>query len=199
VTASLFVMGTPAWSGRRDLPEDGGSEAAAGVAPAVARPAVDGLKSSVCGVLVTATAARDWTLAADDSRCDECARIAGQADAVSSPRLAALMSHPDRGRCLHVDMTTHRGGDMASSTRVPPTEITGVQGALLRTISRRMLGQVPEGLGVMWHYPALLKDTMKFGRRTESWNRLDPHLATFATMAAAAVIGCSFCLDLHYL
>ena len=39
---------------------------------------------------------------------------------------------------------------------------------------------------------------MKFGRRTESWNRLDPNLASLATMAAAAAIGCSFCLDLHY-
>jgi AhpD family alkylhydroperoxidase len=87
---------------------------------------------------------------------------------------------------------------MASSTRVPATEITGVYGALLKTMSRKMLGQVPEGLGVMWHYPALLKDTMKFGRKAESWNRLDPNLASFATMAAAGVIGCSFCLDLHY-
>ncbi|TFV69983.1 carboxymuconolactone decarboxylase family protein [Blastococcus sp. CT_GayMR20] len=87
---------------------------------------------------------------------------------------------------------------MTSSTRVPPTEITGVHGALLKTMSRKMLGQVPEGLGVMWHYPALLKDTMRFGRRTESWNRLDPTLATLATMAAAGAIGCSFCLDLHY-
>jgi AhpD family alkylhydroperoxidase len=87
---------------------------------------------------------------------------------------------------------------MASSTRIPATEITGLYGTLLKTMSRRMLGQVPEGLGVMWHYPALLKDTMRFGRRTESWKRLDPTLATFATMAAAGVIGCSFCLDLHY-
>ena len=87
---------------------------------------------------------------------------------------------------------------MTSSTRVPATEITGIYGTLLKTMSRKMLGQVPEGLGVMWHYPALLKDTMKFGRKTESWNRLDPNLASFATMAAAGVIGCSFCLDLHY-
>ncbi len=87
---------------------------------------------------------------------------------------------------------------MATSTRVPATEITGIFGTLIKTMSRRMLGQVPEGLGVMWHYPALLKDTMKFGRKTESWNRLDPNLASFATMAAAGVIGCSFCLDLHY-
>jgi AhpD family alkylhydroperoxidase len=87
---------------------------------------------------------------------------------------------------------------MTNTTRVPPAEITGVYGALLKTMSRRMLGQVPEGLAVMWHYPAILKDTMRFGRKTESWNRLDPNLASFATMAAAATIGCSFCLDLHY-
>jgi AhpD family alkylhydroperoxidase len=87
---------------------------------------------------------------------------------------------------------------MATGTRVPATEITGIYGALLKTMSRRMLGQVPEGAAVMWHHPAVLKDMMRFGRRTESWNRLDPNLASLATMAAAATIGCSFCLDLHY-
>jgi AhpD family alkylhydroperoxidase len=87
---------------------------------------------------------------------------------------------------------------MASTARVPATEITGIYGSLLKTMSRKTFGQVPEGLGVMWHHPAVLKDMMKFGRKTESWDRLDPNLASFATMAAAAVIGCSFCLDLHY-
>jgi AhpD family alkylhydroperoxidase len=87
---------------------------------------------------------------------------------------------------------------MASSTRVPPTEITGIYGALLKTISRKMFGQVPEGAGVMWHYPAVLKNSMSFGRKVDSWNRLDPNLASFAAMAAAGAVGCSFCLDLHY-
>ena len=85
-----------------------------------------------------------------------------------------------------------------TSTRVPPTEITGVYGALLKAFSRRMFGQVPDGAAVMWHYPAVLKDTMRFGRKVDSWNRLDPTLATYAAMSAAATIGCSFCLDLHY-
>ena len=85
-----------------------------------------------------------------------------------------------------------------TSTRVPPTEITGVYGALLKLVSRRMFGQVPEGAAVMWHHPAVLKDTMSFGRKVDSWNRLDPTLATYAAMAAAGAIGCSFCLDLHY-
>jgi AhpD family alkylhydroperoxidase len=87
---------------------------------------------------------------------------------------------------------------MASSTRIPATEITGIYGSLITTVSRKMFGQVPEGLGVMWHYPAVLTDMMKFGRKVDSWNRLDPNLASFATMAAAGAIGCSFCLDLHY-
>ena len=55
-----------------------------------------------------------------------------------------------------------------------------------------------DGAGVMWHHPAVFKDTMRFGRKTEKWDRLDPNLASFATMAAAAEIGCSFCLDLSY-
>ena len=79
-----------------------------------------------------------------------------------------------------------------SSTRVPATEITGVYGTLLKTISRRIFGQVPEGAGVMWHYPAVLKDSMSFGRKVDSWNRLDPNLASFASMAAAGALGCSF-------
>ncbi|NEK57899.1 carboxymuconolactone decarboxylase family protein [Geodermatophilus sabuli] len=87
---------------------------------------------------------------------------------------------------------------MTTTTRVPATEITGIYGTLLKAMSRRMLGQVPDAAGVMWHYPALLKDMMRFGRRSESWNRLDPDLASLATMAAAGAVGCSFCLDLHY-
>jgi AhpD family alkylhydroperoxidase len=87
---------------------------------------------------------------------------------------------------------------MVSTTRVPATEITGIYGTLLKTFSRKMFGQVPEGAGVMWHYPAVLKDMMGFGRKVDSWNRLDPNLASFASMTAAATVGCSFCLDLHY-
>jgi AhpD family alkylhydroperoxidase len=87
---------------------------------------------------------------------------------------------------------------MASSTRVPATEITGIYGALLKTMSRRMVGKVPEAAGVMWHYPAVFKNMMSFGRKVDSWNRLDPNLASFAAMAAAGVVGCSLCLDLHY-
>jgi len=87
---------------------------------------------------------------------------------------------------------------MPSSIRVPKAEITGVYGFLLKTFARKMLGTVPDSLAVMWHHPAVLKDMMGFGRKVEKWDRLDRNLASYAHMAAASLIGCSFCLDLHY-
>ena len=87
---------------------------------------------------------------------------------------------------------------MTSNTRVPRTEINGIYGGLIKIAMRRMLGGVPEGAEVMWHHPTIFKDTMKFGGRTEKWDQLDRNLASLATMASAAEIGCSFCLDLQY-
>jgi alkylhydroperoxidase family enzyme len=87
---------------------------------------------------------------------------------------------------------------MAGTTRVPKARITGIYGGLLKMMARKMLGAVPEGVEVMWHYPAVLKDMMGLGRKVEKWNRLDRNLASLAHMAAASLIGCSFCLDLNY-
>ena len=61
-----------------------------------------------------------------------------------------------------------------------------------------MLGQVPESLGVMWHNRAVLSSMMGFGRKAEKWNQLDPNLKSFAHMAVASLVGCSFCIDLGY-
>ncbi|MBD3923939.1 carboxymuconolactone decarboxylase family protein [Nocardioides cavernae] len=85
-----------------------------------------------------------------------------------------------------------------SETRVPPAEMTGAYAALVKAAIRKKLGGVPAGLQVMWHHRDVLRDTMKFGRRSERWDRLDHTLATLATMTAAAEVGCSFCLDFHY-
>ena len=87
---------------------------------------------------------------------------------------------------------------MASKTRIPKAEITGLYGYLIKKMTRKMLGDVPDAVGVMWHHPAVLKDLMGFGRKAEKWDRLDPKLAVFAAMAAAGTVGCSFCLDLGY-
>lgn len=87
---------------------------------------------------------------------------------------------------------------MASTTRIPKAEITGPYGYLLKRFSRRMLGEVPDALGVMWHNRAVLTSSMGFGRKVQKWNQLDPNLKSFAHMAVAAQVGCSWCLDFNY-
>lgn len=87
---------------------------------------------------------------------------------------------------------------MTSNNRVPGAEMTGLYAGLLKVAMRRMLGGVPAGAAVSWHNPRVFTDMMKLGRRVEKWNRLDRNLSSLAVMAAAAEIGCGFCLDFNY-
>jgi alkylhydroperoxidase family enzyme len=87
---------------------------------------------------------------------------------------------------------------MTGSNRIPATEITGPYGAVVKMATRKMLGQVPDAAGVMWHYPAVFKDLMGFNRKVEKWNRLDKNLVVLAHMSTAAAVGCSACLDINY-
>jgi alkylhydroperoxidase family enzyme len=87
---------------------------------------------------------------------------------------------------------------MASNTRVPKAEITGVYGAALRRMSKKMVGEVPDALGVMWHNRPVLKAMMGLGHKSGKWNECDKDLKSYAHMAVASLIGCSFCLDLGY-
>lgn len=85
-----------------------------------------------------------------------------------------------------------------TTTRIPATEITGAYGAIVKSAVRRMVGEVPDSVGVMWHNPIVFKDLMSIGRKSEKWDALDADLGSFARMAAAAEVGCSFCLDFNY-
>lgn len=87
---------------------------------------------------------------------------------------------------------------MTTTTRIPAAQITGLKGAAIKAVARRMAGKVPDSLGVLWHHQGVMKDSMSIGRKTEGWHELDPNLASYAVMAAAAKIGCSFCLDYNY-
>jgi AhpD family alkylhydroperoxidase len=87
---------------------------------------------------------------------------------------------------------------MASTTRIPKAEITGLYGYVLKRFSRKMFGDVPEPAEVMWHNQRVLKDMMGLGRKIQKWDTLDPDLQSFAHMAVAALVGCSWCLDLNY-
>ncbi|KRF11951.1 carboxymuconolactone decarboxylase family protein [Nocardioides sp. Soil796] len=87
---------------------------------------------------------------------------------------------------------------MNGTTRIPRKPLDGIYGGILKFAMKKKMGSVPEGAEVMWHHPAIFKDSMKFGAKVEKWDKLDRTLATLAAMAAAAEIGCSFCLDFHY-
>jgi hypothetical protein len=77
MTSSLYVTGTHVASVEHDPLQDGRDlRRAVTMAHAVARPVVDGLAASVCGVLVTAIADVDWHALGGVSRCAECQRIA---------------------------------------------------------------------------------------------------------------------------
>jgi alkylhydroperoxidase family enzyme len=85
-----------------------------------------------------------------------------------------------------------------STTRIPSAEITGLYGAVVKRFSKKLLGRVPEPLGVYWHNRPVLKATMGLGAKTQKWKACDQSLKSFAHMAVAAQIGCSWCLDFGY-
>jgi alkylhydroperoxidase family enzyme len=85
-----------------------------------------------------------------------------------------------------------------STTRVPLADVSGLYGALVKRYSKKVLGRVPEPLGVYWHNRAVLKATMGIGAKAQKWHACDQSLKSFAHMAVAAQIGCSWCLDFGY-
>src|SRR5215203_5941455 len=88
--------------------------------------------------------------------------------------------------------------DMASNTRIPKAELTGIYGAMVKRISRKMFGGVPEPVEVAWHNRKVLNFSFSLGRKAQKWDQCDENLKSFAHMAVASLVGCSFCLDLGY-
>jgi AhpD family alkylhydroperoxidase len=87
---------------------------------------------------------------------------------------------------------------MSSTTRIPKAEITGLSGYLMKRFTRKLLGDVPEPAEVMWHNRPVLNSFTGLGRKAQRWDQLDPNLKSFAHMAVAALVGCSWCLDYGY-
>lgn len=76
MAASLYVVGTQAGLSADHPLQDGAfHNRVASTAHAVARPVVDGLAASVCGVLVTAMPELEWRDAWAVPRCAECERV----------------------------------------------------------------------------------------------------------------------------
>ncbi|MGP9489416.1 carboxymuconolactone decarboxylase family protein [Glutamicibacter sp. AOP5-A2-7] len=84
------------------------------------------------------------------------------------------------------------------TSRIPATEITGLYGALIKKFSAKMFGKVPESLGVMWHNKPVLKVSMGIGQKVQKWDSCDESLKSYAHMAVASFIGCTWCLDYNY-
>ena len=85
-----------------------------------------------------------------------------------------------------------------STTRIPQAEITGLYGALVKKITKRMLGDTPEPLGVMWHNRRVLKSALSYGQRVQKWDACDSSLKSYAHLAVMSLVGCSWCLDFGY-
>jgi alkylhydroperoxidase family enzyme len=85
-----------------------------------------------------------------------------------------------------------------SRTRIPKAELTGVKGAIVKRMSVKMLGEVAEPVEVAWHHQKVLNFSFTVARQVKKWNKCDENLKTFAHMAVASMVGCSFCLDLGY-
>ncbi|MFF8024596.1 carboxymuconolactone decarboxylase family protein [Streptomyces sp. NPDC007896] len=78
--------------------------------------------------------------------------------------------------------------------RVPKAELP----VELREIMIKQLGAVPEPVEVLWNNPELAQANQEFSAKVGTWNAADASLKTFAHMAVAAQVGCSWCLDINY-
>lgn len=87
---------------------------------------------------------------------------------------------------------------MEHPTRIPPAAITGVKGALIKRMIMKKLGKVPAAVGVFWHNPKVLFATSGLGGKVQKWDACDESLKSFAHMAVASLVGCTWCLDFNY-
>lgn len=87
---------------------------------------------------------------------------------------------------------------MPSTFRIPKATITGLYGRVMTGYARRTWGQVPDNAYVLWHHRDVLRAVFSFEGKVRKWDRLDPVLKTYAQLASAAVIGCSWCVDFGY-
>ena len=87
---------------------------------------------------------------------------------------------------------------MTGNPRIPKAEVTGVYGAVVKYMSRKMLGEVADPIGVAWHHKQVLNFSFLTGRKAAKWDKCDENLKSFAHMAVASQVGCTWCLDFNY-
>ncbi|MFC1436310.1 carboxymuconolactone decarboxylase family protein [Streptacidiphilus sp. N1-3] len=78
--------------------------------------------------------------------------------------------------------------------RVPKAELpTGLSKSMVE-----QFGAVPEPLQATWHNPQVAQAAQELGGKVGAWDAADASLKSFAHMAVAAQVGCSWCLDIGY-
>ena len=98
-----------------------------------------------------------------------------------------------------MSITTARSVDERRAlARVPLDDPHGVFGRLVAWYARRTYGDVPDNGLALLHNVPVLRAVFGFEQKVGRWSALDPHLKTYAEMASAGVIGCSWCLDFGY-
>jgi len=85
-----------------------------------------------------------------------------------------------------------------STFRIPKAPLTGLYGRFMQAYARRAWGEVPDNAYVYWHNRPVLKAVLSFEGKVAKWRALDPTLKSYAQLASAGVIGCSWCLDFGY-
>jgi alkylhydroperoxidase family enzyme len=93
---------------------------------------------------------------------------------------------------LYAELATSKEDIMA--LRVPKAELP----AELRENMIRLLGAVPEPVEVSYNNPKVAVSNQEFSAGVATWDAADASLKTFAHMAVAAQVGCSWCLDVNY-
>jgi alkylhydroperoxidase family enzyme len=78
--------------------------------------------------------------------------------------------------------------------RVPKAELP----AEVRENFIKQIGSVPEPFEVSYNNPAVAATNQEYAAKVATWNAVDESLKTFAHMAVAAQVGCSWCLDINY-
>ena len=84
---------------------------------------------------------------------------------------------------------------MASGIRIPKAELTGVFGAVIKRMPRKMLGDLRDALEVYWHNRKGLNLNFTVAWKIRKFEQCDENLKTFAHMAVASMIDCGWCLD----
>lgn len=87
---------------------------------------------------------------------------------------------------------------MPSTFRIPKADLSTLRGRLVAAYSRRTYGQVADVVYVGMHHPQLMTAVFKFEQKVAKWDALDPNLKSFAQMASASMVGCSWCMDFGY-